>query len=189
MTGQSVSKKEYGLYNRTAGNIAALFDVSYITYDKGGAVLHTLREQVGDEAFWSAVKLYLDRHARGNVESTDLRAVMEETSKQDLSWFFDQWVYATGAPSLQITPVYDAVSKKLTLNVSQTQKAEGLVPGAFRLPLEIELHNGEAVTKKKIDITKRSESFTIDLDSKPEKIVVDPQNKIPLKRVKKSEIK
>jgi len=189
LTGRAASKKEYGLFNRTAGNIPTLFDVSYITYDKGGAVLHTLREQIGDEAFWSAVKLYLDSHARGNVESTDLRKAMEETSKQDLGWFFDQWVYATGAPSLQITPTYNVTEKKITLNVSQTQKAEGLVPLVFRLPIEIEFKNGETVVKKQIDITKRTENFTFDLDTKPDKILVDPKNKIPLKMVKIGELK
>lgn len=184
LTGQAVNKKQYGLFNRTAGNIAALFDVSYITYDKGAAVIHTLREQIGDEAFWAGVKLYLDRHARGNVETGDLRKAMEETSKQDLGWFFEQWVYATGAPSLQITPTYNAADKTITLLIAQTQKAENLVPLAFRLPLEIEFHNGDTVTKKQIEITKLTENFTLDLDAKPDKIVVDPNNKIPLKRVK-----
>ena len=184
LTGQAVNKKQYGLFNRTAGNVAALFDVSYITYDKGGVVIHTLREQIGDEAFWSGVKLYLDRHALGNVETIDLRKAMEETSKQDLGWFFEQWVYATGAPSLQITPTYNAADKTITLLIAQTQKAENLVPSAFRLPLEIEFHNGDTVTKKQIEITKRTENFTLDLDAKPDKIVVDPNNKIPLKRVK-----
>jgi len=189
LTGQAVNKKQYGLFNRTAGNIAALFDVSYITYDKGGAVLHTLREQIGDEAFWAAIKIYIDRHALGNVESTDLRKAMEETSTQDLGWFFDQWVYATGAPALQITPTYNSAENKITLQVAQTQKNEGLVPSAFRLPLEIEFHNGDTITKKQIEVTKRTENFTLDLDKKPEKIVVDPKNKVPLKTVKISEIK
>jgi aminopeptidase N len=184
LTTQAVSKKQYGLFNRTAGNIAGLFDISSITYDKGGAVLHTLREEIGDEAFWKGIKIYLDRHAKGNVQTPDLRKAMEDASEKGLGWFFDQWVYGTGAPSLKLTPVYNADKKELTLTVAQIQKAEGLVTNAFRMPMQIEFKNGETTVTKNIDVTKRSEVFTFELDAKPESIKLDPKNKIPIKFVK-----
>ncbi|MEO6655814.1 MAG: M1 family metallopeptidase, partial [Pyrinomonadaceae bacterium] len=98
----SISRKRHGLYNLRAGDVNALFDNSSVTYHKGGAVIHTLREQIGTEAFWKAINIYLTRHKLANVESTDLKQAMEEASGQDLAWFFDQWVYRSGAPHLDI---------------------------------------------------------------------------------------
>src|SRR5690606_19587666 len=86
--------RRFGLFNQTAANTGGLFDRPAVTYDKGGVVIHMLREQVGEEAFWKALKLYLDRHKYGSVETQDLRRVMEETSRQELGWFFDQWLYS-----------------------------------------------------------------------------------------------
>jgi aminopeptidase N len=58
-------------------------------YNKGGVVLHMLRDEIGDAAFWKAVNSYLTKHSFGNVESTDLKAAMEEASGRDLTWFFN----------------------------------------------------------------------------------------------------
>ncbi|MGI8554876.1 MAG: M1 family metallopeptidase, partial [Pyrinomonadaceae bacterium] len=53
----------------------SLFDTT--TYQKGGAVIHTLRETVGTENFWKAINIYLNAHKFGNVETADLKKAME----------------------------------------------------------------------------------------------------------------
>ena len=47
-----VNPKRNGLFNRNADDINALFERPATTYDKGGVVVHMLREEIGDEAFW-----------------------------------------------------------------------------------------------------------------------------------------
>ncbi|HVQ55212.1 MAG TPA: M1 family aminopeptidase, partial [Pyrinomonadaceae bacterium] len=173
-----------GLFNRNAGNVSALFERAATTYDKGGVVLHMLREQVGDAAFWRAVNIYLNRHKFGSVESTDLRKAMEEASGQDLGWFFNQWVYGLGSPKLTVKQAYNPGSKTLTLTVSQTQKLDRLTPPAFRLPLDVEVHSGRNVSAEKIELRKRVETFRIKVASRPTKLVFDKDEKIPLKMVK-----
>ena len=179
--GDAVGKKRHGLFNLQGGNVNALFDDASVTYKKGGAVLHMLREQVGTEAFWKALNIYLNRHKFGNVESTDLRKVMEETSRQDLGWFFDQWVYGVGAPRLNIRQVYNLRTKNLTLTITQAQRPDLNAPVAFRLPMDVSI-NG--VASKPINITKRIETFTIHSVSKPTDLAIDPEDKIILKTVK-----
>ncbi|HMF56761.1 MAG TPA: M1 family metallopeptidase, partial [Pyrinomonadaceae bacterium] len=66
------------------------------TYKKGAFVIHMLREQVGDEAFWKALNRYLNKYKYQNVDSSDLQKVFEEVSGQKLDWFFEQWVYKAG---------------------------------------------------------------------------------------------
>ena len=185
MAEDATVRSNHGLYNRNAANVSALFDRAGVTYSKGGAVVHTLREQVGDETFWKAINLYLNRHKFANVESTDLLAAMEETSKQELNWFFDQWVYGIGYPKLSVTPVWNAATKTMTLTVSQIQPAIGLNTGAYRLPMSVEFRSAESVPEKRdLEVTKRLQTFTYKLPHKPTSIVIDKESKIPIKSVK-----
>ena len=63
---------QHALFNRTANpaNDDSIFTT--VTYQKGSAVLHTLREEIGDEAFWKGVNNYLKTHKFQNVETVDL---------------------------------------------------------------------------------------------------------------------
>lgn len=67
-------------------------------YKKGAWVLHVLREKVGDKAFKTAVKSYLNKHAYGNVETADFISEVEKTSKMDLSNFVQVWLKSKALP-------------------------------------------------------------------------------------------
>ena len=180
----SITRKRHGLFNLRAGDTGALFDNSAVTYNKGGVVIHMLREQVGTEAFWKAVNIYLTRHKFSSVESTDLKKAMEEASGQDLGWFFDQWVYSSGAPHIDVKQTYNSHSKTLTLTVSQTQTPDALVPGTFRLPLDFVVKTASGDVAQKIEVTKRTQVFSIKTGSKPTGLEIDPEDKIMLKKLK-----
>lgn len=184
MADAAVNSKPMGLYNLTAGNVDALFDRPAVTYNKGGAVIHQLREQVGDEAFWKAVNLYLTRHRFGSVTTPDLQKAMEEVSGQKLGWFFEQWVYGTGHPKLTIRQRFDEARKELVLEIEQTQKG-ALVPEVFRLPLEIELRFAEEPARiEKLDINARRQTISVPVGSKPASVSFDPASKLPLTMIK-----
>jgi aminopeptidase N len=70
-----------------------------ITYARGALVLHRLRNDLGDAAFWSGLRRYVAHCAGKGARSEDLRIAMEATSGRDLRPFFDAWVYAP-APEL-----------------------------------------------------------------------------------------
>lgn len=188
-TDDALGKKRFGLFNLEAGNVAALFDRPAITYNKGGAVVHQLREQVGEEAFWRGINQYLDRHKFENVETPDLQAVMEDASGQKLGWFFEQWVYGIGYPKLTVTPKYHAPSKTLRLTITQTQTAGKNMPAAYRLPIQVDVRAASGGVTKRIEITKRNEVFQIPVKGKPTEVKLDPAEKIPLKSVKLLTIK
>jgi aminopeptidase N len=184
--GEAKMNRRRGLYNQFAGAEDSIFDP--VTYQKGSAVIHTLRETIGDRIFWKAINVYLNKHKFANVETRDLQDVFEDVSKKDLNWFFDQWVYAAGYPKLEIRQQYFGDTKKLKLTVSQTQKAEGSTPTSFILPLEVEITTPTGVLNEKIKISKRREDFTFDLTAAPTKVVYDKDLKIPLKSERIREI-
>ncbi len=105
-------------------NADALFDT--YAYPRGGAVLHMLRKHLGDELFFKSLNHYLTKNANSPVQTEQLRIAIEEATGQSMDWFFDQWIYKMGHPIFDISQSYDAASKKLTLNVKQTQKIDPL---------------------------------------------------------------
>lgn len=64
-----------------------------LVYDKGAYVLHLLREEMGERAFWSGLKLFTRRHFGKSVVTTDFVAAMEEANGRGLKEFFAKWVY------------------------------------------------------------------------------------------------
>lgn len=142
-----------------------LFDATL--YQKGGFILHMLRETVGDEIFWKATNKYLDVYKHGSVETADLQRVFEQTSGKRLDWFFDQWVYKAGYPELRVRYSYLPASRELTLTVEQTQTPDETTPAVFRLPVEVELVTATDKRTERIEINRRVQAFKFKLDSKP----------------------
>jgi aminopeptidase N len=161
-------------------NPLELFDATL--YQKGGFILHMLREVVGDEVFWKSLHKYLDEHKYGSVETADLQRVFERASGKRLDWFFDQWVYKAGYPELRVGYSYKEASRELTLTVEQTQTPDALTPAVFRLPVEIELATAAGQRTEHIEITRRTETFNFKLDGKPLMIRFDKGARI-LKRL------
>ena len=184
MVQENSAGNRQGLYNRRAADVDAVFENPGTIYNKGGAVIHTLRETIGDAAFWKGINIYLHRFKFANVESTDLRAVMEEASGQDLAWFFSQWVYGVGYPKLEIEQSYDVNTQELKVTVDQIQKGDSLTPQAFILPVNIEFRSGEVVRREPVRITKRAETFVFKSDRMPSSIEIDKEEKVPAKTVK-----
>lgn len=185
MVADAVSHANRGLFYAAARPNDDLFSPNNaaITYKKGGAVIHALRETVGTENFWKAINLYLNRHKFQTVGSGDLQKAMEEVSNTNLEWFFSQWVYGAGYPKLNIKQKYDERTKTLSLTVSQTQKAAKTAT-AFRLPVNVRIETASGITIEKLEINKREQIFNFKINDKPLKIIFDPEEKIPLKTVK-----
>ena len=68
-------------------------------YQKGAWALHILKERVGEEAFNSAVKNYLNKYKFKNVTTTDFITEVEKTSGKDLSAFVLQWLEQSAFPA------------------------------------------------------------------------------------------
>jgi aminopeptidase N len=62
-----------------------------ISYHKGGRILNMLRNYVGDDAFFDALKRYLDDNRFSTGEVHQLRLAFEKVTGQDLNWFFNEW--------------------------------------------------------------------------------------------------
>ena len=69
------------------------FNVYYrAVYGKGALFLRTLRQQLGDDAFFAALRGYYARHRYGIGTTADLQAAFEQASGRDLGELFRGWV-------------------------------------------------------------------------------------------------
>jgi aminopeptidase N len=64
-----------------------------LVYFKGAYVLHLLRKELGDEAFWKGVMFFTQRYYGKSVTTEDFQLTMEQSSGKDLKVFFDTWIY------------------------------------------------------------------------------------------------
>lgn len=182
MADEAINKRRHALVNQFAKPDNSLFDIT--TYQKGGAVVHMLREEVGNDVFWKAINIYLNRHKFANVRTSDLQKAMEETSGKNLDWFFRQWAYSSGYPKLNLSRSYNPTSKTLTITLTQTQAAAAGTPLVYRLPMEVAIMTDSGTTTEHLVLDKRTAKFTFKVDGQPKTVKLDPREAIILKSVK-----
>jgi aminopeptidase N len=102
------------------------------SYEKGGFVLHMLRTQVGDRAFFDALRAYYAKHKHSTAVTDDLRAEMERQSKQQLGWFFSQWLERPGYPEVTAEWSYDATAHEVVITARQGSRF-----GLYQFPLTV----------------------------------------------------
>ena len=141
------------------------------SYNKGGAVLHMLRKYVGDDAFFAALKLYLEKNKFSSVEADNLRLAFEQVTGEDLHWFFDQWFFAEGHPQLMIYHNYIDSAKKYLVRIQQTQDLSRFP--LFKIPLDIDIYADGKVQRKRVWVNDQTEDFSFPMEHKPDLVNVD----------------
>jgi aminopeptidase N len=64
-----------------------------LVYDKGAYVLHLLREELGEKAFWAGIRSYTVKYWGKSVVTSDFQKAMEQASGRKLARFFARWIY------------------------------------------------------------------------------------------------
>lgn len=144
-----------------------MFDA--VSYNKGGRILHMLRNHIGDEAFFKAINLYLTTNKFKSAEAHQLRLAFEEVTGRDLNWYFNQWYFGSGHPTVEIDYVYDDAAGKVIVIVKQTQKSGK----TFRLPLAIDIYNGSKKVRYNVWANNAVDSFSFNYTQRPDLINAD----------------
>lgn len=67
-------------------------------YKKGAWALHILKEKIGEKAFKTAVKNYLNKYAFKNVNTDNFLTEVEKVSRQNLDAFKKEWLLSKDLP-------------------------------------------------------------------------------------------
>jgi len=146
-------------------------------YTKGSWVVHMLSQQLGEDLFWRGIAHYLREHAWGAVETADLRRALEEVSGLDLEQFFEQWVFRTGMPRLEVDYAWDASANVADVLVRQVQDIDAEHP-AFAIPLELGFRVAGKDERIRTFLRQKEERMSLPLAEEPTQFLVDPEGRI-----------
>lgn len=104
------------------------------SYQKGAFVLHMLRTDVGDEAFFKGIRDYQTQYRNGTAATANLRVAMEQAAGASLIPFFEQWLHRPGFPEIDVKWTVNSAARNVSFTVTQTGKF-----GLFAVPLVVEL--------------------------------------------------
>jgi aminopeptidase N len=156
-------------------------------YEKGGAVLHMLRGELGWKRMQRALKRYVEDNATQSVETIDLVRAIERATGRNMRAFFEQWIDRGGHPEIEVRSTWDDERKTLTLEIEQKQTVDaehpayrfdltaGVVPA---LPASIARDAGDGPLpgeqRLTLHVERAHESFVIACAAKPALIRIDP---------------
>ncbi len=152
-------------------NLMAILNAN--SYQKGGFVLHMLREEIGDSAFVRGARAYQAKYRHGTALSDQLRAEFEASAGRDLKPFFAQWLTRPGFPEVEATWVHDAAAATLSLKVVQGGKH-----GTFAFPLTVEYADGAGAPKRvRLSVPSQTEAtlrVATGVRARPSQLRIDP---------------
>jgi aminopeptidase N len=152
---------------------AAMFDRH--TYAKGAAILHTLRRQLGDRAFFDGVHQYLVKYQHSPVETSDLCKALTESTGINLAPFFDQWVNKPGHPVLDYSWRWDSEARQVVLVVKQAQDRSQGTP-LYDLRAKVGLITAGQLQRAGIVINQEEQEFRIASPNPPDALLLDPDH-------------
>jgi aminopeptidase N len=148
-----------------------LFDAHL--YEKGGRVLHMLRHELGDAAFWRSIGLYARKHAHGSVETRDLARAIEEASGRNVDEMLDRWIARPGHPELEGRWEWDEDRKIGTLRIAQKQPITPEAPPfKFAAPVRFEIDGRER--DERVSVSEATHAFEFHLPARPTQVIFDP---------------
>ena len=147
------------------------------TYPRGAWILEMLRREIGEDAFWAGMRRYVREHARGVVETDDLRRAMEEESGRNLLPFFRQWAFGPGYPRFKVALRWDEKTSEAVVSVDQTQTGPGL-PEAYAARTALLLRGPFGTRREPVRLESRHEEFRVKLDGRPTSLALDPDEAV-----------
>lgn len=138
-------------------------------YEKGGWVLHMLRQKIGDTQFHQLIRNYYDHYKGKNANSKDFQREAESISGQNLEYFFKQWLYTAGQPHLDVRWSYPKKGKKIQMSITQLQQT----PFSFPLEMMFKYPSGKSEIKT-FKINNTQQVFTFKSKEMPIDVILDP---------------
>ena len=156
-------------------------------YEKGGAVLHMLRGELGWERMKRALRRYVTDNATHNVETFDLVRAIERATGRNMRAFFAQWIERAGHPDIEVRAEWDAEHSTLALEIEQKQPIDDEHPAyvfnidagfVATLPATVACDAGDGAIageqRVRLHVERAHETFVIACAAKPELIRIDP---------------
>ena len=141
------------------------------SYNKGGRILHMLRNYLGDEAFFKGLNNYLTTNKYKAAEVHNLRMAFEEVTGEDLNWFFNQWFLSKGHPIVFTTQTINVENKTVTITTKQKQATDDFP--IYKLPVTFAIWDANGKRSEKVMIDSIDQSFTFSYTGELKNVLFD----------------
>lgn len=173
----------------TTPSTSQLFNTA-ITYSKGSCVLHMLRYVLGDTQFFNAIKAYATDTVNFKYKSAvtaDFVTKINSETGQDLTWFFNQWIYNPNHPIY--ANKYYFVQNGNTWEVGFIAEQTQTNTIFFKMPIELKIRFTDlSDTTIRVMNDINSQHFVFVFNKQPQSIQFDPNNNIVIKQASLTQI-
>lgn len=162
------------LTDQDTTNVSRIFS-SRLSYNKGSMVLHMLRKKIGGANFYQGMQNYLSdtNLAFDYAKTPDFIAKMEGASGEDLTEFFNDWLYNQGYPSYTVQ-WNQPNQNQVYIQLNQTQSHSSVSFFEAPVPLRIKETNSE-ILDVVLENTTNGQSFIEDVNFTVAEIQFDPE--------------
>lgn len=151
------------------------------TYNKGAAVMRTLRHYLGEEVLFPALKAYVDSFAFRHVTTDEFKDFIADYSGKNLDDFFNLWIKQPGLPAFEIdsivtTPVNGGYKETIFLEQKLSHAPE--YGRNVRVPITLFDKEGKEWEEVEATVTGEKAYFLVQTTFEPAYGIVNRNNEI-----------
>ncbi|MDR0205925.1 MAG: T9SS type A sorting domain-containing protein [Bacteroidales bacterium] len=174
----AVLKNDNGQYALDNLPITETYNTT-IVYDKGGLIVHTLRNYMGDELHFSSIKQLLDENKYSNLNSEQFFEKLSQISGINLHDFYMGWVHQKGFLNFNIDSVKRKAERNNIYEIACKQKLykADYFANSNRIEVEFLSASGSRVLKT-LQFSGESAKVDVELPFEPVFWAIDPNGKM-----------
>jgi len=131
-------------------------------YKKGALIVHTLRNMMGDSAFFAACQSYLSLYRFTDVSSENLKNEFQRFTSINLTNFFMRWIYEPGNIDVALLKTMENTTPngivKKTYELSEWNRYKKGYND--KLPIFVEIYYKDSISKKNVILKNGSTTIT-----------------------------
>ncbi len=146
-----------------------------VGYGKSLMVWHMIRQEIGDEAFVSGLRLFYKKNKFRHASFDDLLECFSRTAGEDLQPRFLPWINQTGAPALSLHSIeVEKQPKRYVAKITIDQVQSGPTY-TLNVPIAFNLEGEEEMTFFTLATDDRRVTVNVELPSRPLRATLDPE--------------
>ncbi len=150
---------------RNVAEAGEAFDL--ITYEKGGAALRMIEGYLGEDRFRDGIRLYMQRHGRGNAVADDLWGALAEASREPVVELANAWIGQPGFPVVSVARAGRTLRLEQRRFWSDPAHAE-LDATIWPVPMVIRYGDGERIAEQRVLLREPSAEVTLAGEGEPD---------------------
>jgi len=138
-----------------------------MVYCKTGIGFHYLKAFLGEELFDNCMNEYFNQWKFKHPNPNDIKLVFESVSKENLDWFFEDYIKTTKKTDYSLRKVSKINDKEYLIKLKNST--------GYNSPIPIQMisDSNKIISEKWINGFKKDTSFIYETSMKPSKIAVD----------------